>query len=71
MNDKNGTSGVEFLSDDDTALLRLIRTHPGVDARRVPSFLRPSLPRLERLNLLRYDDEGGGWYPAQNGGRRP
>jgi hypothetical protein len=55
----------KYLSDDDTECLKVVRACPGVTAWHLPPRLRPSLRRLEKLKLIRFD--GGGWWPRSGG----
>jgi hypothetical protein len=43
-------------------VLRLVREQPGLSPFKVPAHRRVSFRRLEKLRLIRWDDERSGWF---------
>src|SRR5262245_7114444 len=51
-----------FLTDADVELLGCILAHPGVGTEDIPSSLRGSLEKLDRLKLIRFERRVAGWF---------
>jgi hypothetical protein len=58
--DLDADDGCGCLSDDDEAVLKLVRERPGIEAFEVPPRRRGSLRRLEKRGLIRFQNNG--WY---------